>query len=253
MEEKIILEKISKDFGDLKVIDGLDVEIRKNEFTIILGPSGCGKTTLIKILAGLVKPDSGKVSIFGHSPEQIRSMNKYGIVFQDKNLIRWRSVKQNIELPGEIIDKKYDATRLLRIVGLRRYGNYYPDEISVGMQQRVAIARAIASSPEILLLDEPFSSLDELAREKLQIDLLRIWNESKLTAIHVTHNIHEAAFLADRIIILSSKPSRMIASIKINLPRPRSLSVLRSLRYHRYITRIRSLIKDEKQGYNCHS
>lgn len=207
-------------------LNDVSLDIREGEFISLLGPSGCGKTTLLRIIADLLQPTSGSVSILGQTPREIRKQQKYGIVFQNPVLYDWRTVRKNICLPMEImgVPKKERTNRIdkmLELVGLQEFGHKYPFELSGGMQQRVGIARALALDPDFLLMDEPFSALDEFTREKLNEDLLSIWGKTKKTVIFVTHNIPESVFLSDRVVVLSPHPGRLSAVIDIDLPRPR--------------------------------
>ena len=222
----------------------VSLDVEQGEFISLLGPSGCGKTTLLRIIADLIQPTSGSVSIRGQSPKEIRLQQKYGIVFQNPVLYDWRTVRRNICMPMEIVGvpKKERTARIdkvLELVGLQDFGYKYPFELSGGMQQRVGIARALALDPEILLMDEPFSALDEFTREKLNEDLLNIWSKTKKTVIFVTHNIPESVFLSDRVVVLSPHPGRLSAIVDIKLPRPRENSIRESMEFYEYVAKIR--------------
>lgn len=210
----------------------------------MLGPSGCGKTTLLRIIADLLHPTAGSVSIRGQSPRDIRLQQKYGIVFQSPVLYDWRTVRRNICMPMEImgIPRKERTARInqmLDLVGLQDFGYKYPFELSGGMQQRVGICRALALNPEFLLMDEPFSALDEFTREKLNEDLLGIWSKTRKTVIFVTHNIVESVFLSDRVVVLSPHPGRLSAIVNIDLPRPRENSIRETPEFFKYVAEIR--------------
>lgn len=214
------VENITKTFeGDSKVNALLNVsfDITEGELIVVVGPSGCGKSTLLRILAHLIKPTSGKISHFGKNSQNIN-----GFVFQDHNLIPWRTVMDNILLPLEIKGKKAEgyvkAKRLLKLLNLAGFENYYPAELSGGMSQRVAIARALISNPPILLMDEPFSALDELMRQKLNFELLNLKRKTNKTIVFVTHNVLEAVILADRVIIMGVNPNRVVGTVEIDLP-----------------------------------
>jgi NitT/TauT family transport system ATP-binding protein len=229
---------------DIVALNNVNLEIQKGEFISLLGPSGCGKTTLLRIVADLLQPTSGNVSIQGQSPHEIRLQQKYGIVFQNPVLYDWRTVRRNICLPMEImkIPRKERTARIdhtLELVGLKNFGSKYPFELSGGMQQRVGIARALALDPEILLMDEPFSALDEFTREKLNEDLLDIWGKTKKTVVFVTHNIPESVFLSDRVVVLSPHPGRVSAVVDIDLPRPRQGSLRETPEFYEYVAKIR--------------
>lgn len=229
---------------DIVALDNVSLDIREGEFISLLGPSGCGKTTLLRIIADLLQPTSGSVSIRGQSPRDIRMQQKYGIVFQSPVLYDWRTVRRNICMPMEIMgipkkERTARINRMLELVGLQSFGYKYPFELSGGMQQRVGIARALALDPEFLLMDEPFSALDEFTREKLNEDLLDIWSKTKKTVIFVTHNIPEAVFLSDRVVVLSPHPGRLSAIVDIDLPRPRRNTLRETREFYEYIARIR--------------
>lgn len=229
---------------DVVALKDVSLDIKEGEFISLLGPSGCGKTTLLRIIADLLQPTAGNVSIRGQSPRDIRLQKKYGIVFQNPVLYDWRTVRRNICMPMEImgIPKKERTSRInnmLELVGLQDFGYKFPFELSGGMQQRVGIARALALNPEILLMDEPFSALDEFTREKLNEDLLGIWNKTKKTIVFVTHNIPESVFLSDRVVVLSPHPGRLSAIVDIDLPRPRRNEIRETPEFYEYVAKIR--------------
>jgi len=207
----------------LRVLDDISFEIEDHSFTSILGPSGCGKSTILNLIAGLENHSSGKISIEG---------DRIGFVFQQSRLLNWRTVVENVILPLEQQNFERDAVRklaekYLALVGLAGYENYYPLQLSGGMQQRVAIARALAIDPDILLMDEPFSGLDEITARKLRQELLRIWQETGKTILFVTHSINESIFLSQQILIVSAKPARIFKRATIDLPYPRQYGDLR--------------------------
>ena len=196
------------------------LEIGNGEFVSLLGPSGCGKTTLLRIIADLLTPTSGTVSVGGVSPRETRLARRLGMVFQSAVLYDWRSVVKNVELPLEIMkvpkgERRDRAEGMLELVGLTEFRNRYPYELSGGMQQRVSIARALAVNPKILLMDEPFSALDEFTREKLHDDLLAIWRKNRMTTVFVTHNISESVYLSDKVVVMSPHPGRVSAVLGI--------------------------------------
>jgi NitT/TauT family transport system ATP-binding protein len=248
---EIKIENLSMVYQDknggqpVTALKNVNLEIKEGEFISLLGPSGCGKTTLLRIIADLLQPSSGKVTVRGQSPREVRLQKKYGIVFQNPVLYDWRSVRRNVCMPMELLGmKKQDrtarVTEMLDLVGLTNFGKHYPYELSGGMQQRVGIARALAINPEILLMDEPFSALDEFTREKLHEDLLEIWTKTKKTVVFVTHNISEAVFLSDKVVVLSPHPGRVSAVIDIDIPRPRNMESKQSKQFYDYITKIRN-------------
>jgi NitT/TauT family transport system ATP-binding protein len=236
----------NRDDSHLSVLDNLSFEINECEFVCVLGPSGSGKSTLLRILAGLIPYSSGKVLIEGEEITKPRSNT--GVVFQNSNLMPWRTVRENISLPLEI--KKQDTkeilkltAELIKLVGLEGFEDSFPSELSGGMSQRVAIARALVQDPDILLLDEPFGSLDAITREKMWGELLRIWNARRKTVIMITHNIQEALFLADRIIVLSNRPATILLDIKVELERPRSEDIRYSKKFIKLEQNLRNSIQ----------
>jgi NitT/TauT family transport system ATP-binding protein len=233
--------------GGLQAVDHLDFAVSPGEFLCIVGPSGCGKTTLLQILAGLVPASAGDVLFDGrplNEPHRDISM-----VFQKPNLMPWRNVLDNVLLPmqifgtprNEALDK---ARKILEKVGLAQFETAYPKALSGGMEQRVAVARAMVQSPRLLLLDEPFGSLDALTREKLNLELLRLWRDQNITAIMVTHNIREAALMSDRVLVLSPRPSMIAAEIPVRLPRPRFEEIEYTKEFTDLTFRIRRAIRD---------
>ena len=211
---EISLKNIGMEYQNgVTALTNVSIDIKKGEFVSLLGPSGCGKTTLLRIIADLLKPTSGEVTVGGETPTEARLKRKYGIIFQSPVLYDWRTVKKNVMLPMEILkvpkpDREERAMQMLELVGLTDFADRYPKQLSGGMQQRVGIARALAIQPEILLMDEPFSALDEFTCEKLHEDLLRIWRKTDKTIVFVTHNIAESVFLSDRVCVLSPHPGR---------------------------------------------
>ena len=216
-------------WGNLGALDDVSLYVCQGEFVCIVGPSGCGKSTLLRVLGGLLPPTNGRVYLRG-KPLNGPS-GDMGFVFQKTNLMPWRTVLQNITLPLEIqgldaVQARQRATDLIRLVGLEGFERNHPHELSGGMAQRVAIARALIHDPEILLLDEPFASLDALTRERMNLELLRIWQARRKTVAMVTHNIQEAILLADRVIVMSERPGQITANLPVTLPRPRSQDLI---------------------------
>jgi NitT/TauT family transport system ATP-binding protein len=223
-------------------LSGIDFSIKQGEFISIVGPSGCGKTTLLNILAGLISKTSGSAKIAGH--EVVKPLKEVGMVFQAPTLLPWRTIKENIMIPVEVqkLDKESHLQRaddLIKLVGLDGFENKYPNELSGGMQQRAGICRALVHSPAVLLMDEPFGALDAMTREYMNLELIRIWQESKQTILFVTHSISEAVFLSDRVIVLSPRPGRIAEIIDINIPRTRDLAIMSSDEAGVYVKRIR--------------
>ena len=229
----------------LTALTDVSLDIQKGEFISLLGPSGCGKTTLLRIIADLLQPTSGRITISGSSPKAARVGRKYGIVFQNSVLYDWRTVRRNVQLPLEVMKiRKEEWTErvdsMLELVGLTDFANHYPHQLSGGMQQRVSIARALAINPEILLMDEPFSALDEFTREKLHEDLLRIWRRTNKTVVFVTHNIAESVYLSDRVCVLSPHPGRLSAIVDIDMTRPRVKEMRDSPEFLALVSKIRN-------------
>jgi NitT/TauT family transport system ATP-binding protein len=230
--------------AEVEALRNVSIDIKKGEFVSLLGPSGCGKTTLLRLIADLLEPTSGTVRIDGQTPRETRLQKKYGIVFQSPVLFDWRTVTNNVRLPLEMMkvqreEQKRRIEKELELVGLTEFANTYPYQLSGGMQQRVGIARALAVKPEFLLMDEPFSALDEFTREKLNEDLLSIWQKTSTTIIFVTHNISEAVFLSDRVFVLSPLPGRLSRVIDIDLPRPRTQETRESPDFFTLVSRTR--------------
>ncbi|MGQ9600458.1 MAG: ABC transporter ATP-binding protein [Anaerolineae bacterium] len=215
--------------SDLLALDGVSLSVDDGEFVAIVGPSGCGKSTLLRILGGLLNPTEGTVHLDGQPLSSPR--RQVGYVFQNVNLMPWRTVLRNVTLPLEVAGvprtvAEQRARELLTLVGLEGFEETYPRQLSGGMAQRVAIARALVSRPEVLLLDEPFGSLDALSREQMNLELLRIWQAQQVTAVMVTHDLQEAVFLADRVLVMSPRPGRIRSQVTVDLPRPRTLEVV---------------------------
>jgi NitT/TauT family transport system ATP-binding protein len=208
----------------------VNLQVRAGEFVSLIGPSGCGKTTLMRVMADLVRPTSGDIAVNGLTPEQARLARAYGYVFQAPALYAWRTVRRNLMLPLEIMgvpkpEREARAARYLAMVGLQEFANKFPWQLSGGMQQRVSIARALSFEPKLLLMDEPFGALDEITRDHLNEQLLRLWEQTQKTVIFVTHSIPEAVFLSNRIVVMSPRPGRILEIVDSNLPTNRTLDV----------------------------
>ncbi|BCG03185.1 sulfonate ABC transporter ATP-binding lipoprotein (plasmid) [Paraburkholderia sp. PGU19] len=218
------------DRRSVTAIEGLSLDVAAGEFLTLLGPSGCGKSTFLRVVADLVKPSRGEISVLGAAPNVARERRDIGFVFQDAALLPWRTALQNVQLPLQVANGKNRAGRatpreLLELVGLKGREDAYPHEMSGGMRQRVAIARALVSDPKVLLMDEPFGALDEITRDRLNEELRRVWKEMGLTTLFVTHSIYEAAFLGQRVLMLAANPGRVKEIVPVNLPENRTLDI----------------------------
>jgi len=233
--------------GVVEACSDVTFDIRQSEFVAIVGPSGCGKTTILKMVAGLVPYTSGTITVGGRRVD--RPLTDVGVVFQESILLDWRNVLSNVMLQIEIrgVDREmYEpvARKLLKATGLEGFEEKKPYELSGGMRQRVSICRALVHDPPLLLMDEPFGALDALTREQISMDIQRVWMEKRKTAIHITHSIPEAVLLADRVVVMSPRPGRIVEIIEVDLPRPRRLDRLPP-RFNDYAGRIREIFKSK--------
>jgi len=232
----------------VSALDGFDIDVEEGEFLSILGPSGCGKSTFLNILLGLLKPDSGEVLMHGKKitgPASDRAM-----VFQEFGLLPWRTVQNNIELGLELkrtsaAKRRVVAERLVSLVGLGGFEKHYPHELSGGMKQRVGLARALATDPDVLLMDEPFAALDAQTRDLMQVELLRIWREARKTVLFVTHQIDEAIYLSDRVMVMSKRPGRAKKAFIVELSRPREYEMRVTPEFNDLKLEIWNTLKDE--------
>jgi NitT/TauT family transport system ATP-binding protein len=233
--------------GVVEAVAEMDLEVGVGEFVSLVGPSGCGKSTLLGIVAGLLPPSYGEVLIEGRRVTGPRP--DVGIMFQDPVLLAWRTARANVLLPIEVRGGRQEvralrerADELLELVGLSGFENRYPSELSGGMQQRVAICRMLIADPDVLLLDEPFGALDEITREYLNVELSRICARTNAAVLFVTHNIQEAVFISDRVVVMTARPGRVAGSVDVDLPRPRALDVVTTEPFQRRVRRVRELL-----------
>ena len=241
---------LSKRFerGNVLALDTIDLDVAPGEFVSLIGPSGCGKSTLLRIVGDLIQPTEGEVLVNGKDAHRARLDRDYGIVFQDAVLYDWRTVARNIGLPLEMAgwDRRRRAARvaeMLELVELTGFGDHHPWQLSGGMQQRVSIARALSFSPALLLMDEPFGALDEMTRERLNGELLRIWQDLGATVVFVTHSIAESVFLSTRVVVMSARPGRIAGIVEIDLPQPRDAGTREHPRFAEHITHVRRLLR----------
>jgi len=245
---EIEIAAVTKQYGNAQVVlESIDLAVAKQEFISIIGPSGCGKSTILKLIAGLIFPTSGTIRVDGMTPLSARETISF--VFQDATLLPWRTVKQNIGLglelehvPNERREKEIAA--LLDLVGLKNVARSYPRELSGGMKMRVSIARALATNPRLMLLDEPFAALDEMSRDRLNEEILRLRAEQNWTAVFVTHSVAEAVFLSDRIVVLAPNPGRIHAEFRVELPSPRTSAIRNSPEFYALAARVSRTLRE---------
>jgi NitT/TauT family transport system ATP-binding protein len=250
----ITLDNIAKVFegrrGEVRALDGIRLSIREKEFVCLIGPSGCGKSTILGIIAGLIKPSSGTLQLNGKPIDAARPPHQIGLVFQEPVLLPWRTVYENVSLPLEVLkfprsERGERIKTVIDLVGLRGFEGRYPHELSGGMRQRLGIARALSFNPQVLLMDEPFGALDAITRDKMSVELLRIWEQQQKTVVFVTHSISEAALLSDRVVVLTPRPGRIAAIIDNPLPRPRPLHMRDSGEFIALSRQLRNLLETE--------
>jgi NitT/TauT family transport system ATP-binding protein len=252
-DDIIEIQNVTKQFGNgvgaTLALNDLSLSIQSGEFVSLIGPSGCGKSTLLRLIGDLLPPTLGMIRVKGKTPEQARLDRDYGIIFQSPVLYNWRTVSKNVQLPLEVmsIEKAERAKRaheMLDLVGLAEFQRYYPWQLSGGMQQRVSIARALSFRPTILLMDEPFGALDEMTRERLNLELLNIWSATRTTVVFVTHSIAEAVFLSSRVAIMTPRPGRIEKIVPIDLPRPRNVKTRGMPRFFELVTQVRESVRE---------
>jgi NitT/TauT family transport system ATP-binding protein len=251
----VVCQNVSVRFvSDRRIVTALDnisFSVEAGGFLCVLGPSGCGKSTLLRVVADLIDPSSGTLSVFGRTPRQARIDRALGFVFQDAALLPWRTALENVELPLEVGGRRSllagapTPRELLRLVGLEGWEASFPHELSGGMRQRVAIARALLGAPRLLLMDEPFGALDEITRDRLNEELRRIWLETRTTILFVTHSVYEAIYLGETVLVLAANPGRVRASVEVDLPPDRALSIRETEPFNRIAARTRGLLGSE--------
>jgi NitT/TauT family transport system ATP-binding protein len=247
----VSLRTVTKTFGagGVTAVQSIDLDVGPGEFVSLIGPSGCGKSTLLRIVGDLVEPTSGEVVVNGKTARQARLDRDYGIVFQDPVLYDWRTVAKNIAMPLELLkwdraERNRRVAEMIELVELQGFADHHPWQLSGGMQQRVSIARALSFNPSLLLMDEPFGALDEMTRERLNAELLRIWDASGSTVLFVTHSISEAVFLSTRVVVMSRRPGRIAAIVDVDLPQPRNADTREEPRFFELVTQVRDRLRE---------
>lgn len=231
----------------------INLDVRPGEFISFIGPSGCGKSTLLRLVADLLTPTQGALTVNGKSPREARLKREYGFVFQAPTLYDWRTIRRNVQLPLEIMgysaaEQVARAEKMLEMVELGQFANRYPWQLSGGMQQRTSIARALAFEPPLLLMDEPFGALDEFTRDRMNMELLRIWRQTNTTIVFVTHSIAEAVFLSNRVVVMTARPGKIKDIIEINLPQPRVFETREEQAYFDYVIQVRESLREAFLG-----
>jgi NitT/TauT family transport system ATP-binding protein len=246
----VSIQNVTKTFphGNVTALQDIELELEPGEFVSLIGPSGCGKSTLLRVIGDLIQPTSGTVTVNGKPARQARVDRDYGIVFQDSVLFDWRTVAKNIALPLEMLGwskerRKERVEEMMDLVELKNFGDHHPWQLSGGMQQRASIARALAFEPALLLMDEPFGALDEMTRERLNLELLSIWERLRSTVVFVTHSISEAVFLSTRVVVMSPRPGRIAGLVEIDLPSPRGVETREDPRFFELVTAVRELLR----------
>jgi len=253
----VAISGISKVFesssGRVDALRDIELHVTQGEFVSLIGPSGCGKSTLLRLIGDLLEPSAGRIEVNGTTAHQARLNRDYGMVFQQATLFEWRSVIENVELPLEVMgrdkaERTETAMAMLDLVQLTEFAELYPYQLSGGMQQRVAIARALSFEPSILLMDEPFGALDEMTRERMQAEVLRIWAKTGKTVVFVTHSIPEAVFLSTRVVVMSPRPGRIAGIVDIDLGQPRTDDTREATRFYEKMTEVREALRGVQAG-----
>lgn len=252
----IRLDHVGKNFtlddgSTLAALGEVTLAVAKGEFVALLGPSGCGKTTILRLVAALDEPSSGRVTIGGRAPAELSARHRLGVAFQDHALLPWLSVAQNVALPYQLARRRVEAGRvseLIALVCLAGFEKARPKQLSGGMRQRASIARALVLKPELLLLDEPFGALDAVTRRQMNVELQRIWSEQRITTLLVTHAVDEAVFLADRVLVMSGRPGRVLQIVPVPLERPRYPGMMRESRFHELVDTLTIALEPAASG-----
>ena len=251
----IQLCQVNKDFrlsrGKLvHALSNIDLTVQEGEFIALLGPSGCGKSTILHLIAGLDEPSTGTVLVDNLAPHELQTKQQLGIAFQEHALLPWRSVQGNLELPFQIAGRTPDKARiaaLIELVGLKGFETARPSQLSGGMKQRASIARALCLDPKLLLLDEPFGALDAVTRRSLNLELQRIWQQQRVTTVLVTHTVEEALFLADRVLVMTGRPGRILREVTVPFARPRTPETMRLEAFHRLVDDLTTSLQPEEE------
>ena len=248
IELRNICVRFTTDRGTITALENIDLVVGKGGFVTLLGPSGCGKSTLLRVVADILQPSEGSATVLGGPPQDARHRRDIGFVFQDAALLPWRTVIDNVTLPLEVgggapAGRARDPRELLELVGLSGWENAFPHELSGGMRQRVSIARALVSGPKLLLMDEPFGALDEITRDRLNEELLSVWEKTGTTILFVTHSIYEAAFLGQQVLLLAARPGRVRELVTVELPEPRRIAMRETPRFVALVTKLRGILE----------
>lgn len=248
IELQNVTVRFTTERGTVTALENIDLAVAKGGFITLLGPSGCGKSTLLRVVADIIRPTLGSATVLGGAPAEARSRRELGFVFQDAALLPWRTVLENVTLPLEVgggapDGRARDPHELLEMVGLSGWENAYPHELSGGMRQRVSIARALVSGPRLLLMDEPFGALDEITRDRLNEELLSVWERTETTILFVTHSIYEAAFLGQEVLLLAARPGRVRERVPVELPTPRRIAMRETPEFVSLVSHLRELLE----------